>query len=56
MPASRARQISLTVSDRRRLTTLAYSHTAPYQQVIRVRIVLDAARGDSNAQIATASR
>jgi transposase len=52
LPAPRARQISLTVCERRRLTTLAYSHTAPYQQVIRVRIVLDAARGDSNAQIA----
>lgn len=52
MPAPRARQISLTVSERRRLTTLAYSRTAPYQQVIRARIVLDAARGDSNAQIA----
>ena len=52
MPAPRARQISLTPSERRRLTALAYSHTAPFQQVIRVRIVLDAARGDSNATIA----
>jgi transposase len=52
LPAPRARQISLTASERRRLTKLAYSHTAGYQQVIRVRIVLDAARGYSNAAIA----
>ena len=52
MPAPRARQINLTTTERRRLTKLAYSHKTPYQQVIRVRIVLDAARGDSNAQIA----
>jgi transposase len=31
---------------------MAYSHTAPYQQVIRVRIVRDAAYGYSNAKIA----
>jgi len=52
LPASRARQISLTASERRRLKILAYSRTAPYQQVIRVRIVLDAACGYSNAKIA----
>jgi transposase len=52
LPAPRARQISLTASQRRRLKKLAYSHTAPYQQVIRVRIVLDASRGYSNAKIA----
>ena len=52
MPALRARQITLTAPERRRLEKLAYSHTAGYQQVIRVRIVLDAARGDSNAAIA----
>ncbi len=52
MSALRARPISLTAAERRLLTSLAYSHKTPYQQVIRVRIVLDAARGDSNAQIA----
>lgn len=52
MSAPRARQITLTTAERRRLTTLAYSRKAPYQQVVRGRIVLDAARGDSNAQIA----
>lgn len=52
MPAPHARLITLTVAERRRLTALAYSHTAAYQQVIRARIVCDAARGDSNAAIA----
>jgi transposase len=52
VPAPRARQIVLTTAERRRLKQLAYSHTAPYQRVIRVRIVLDAAHGYSNAHIA----
>jgi transposase len=52
VPAPRACQISLTAAERRRLKALAYSHTAAYQQVIRVRIVRDAARGYSNAKIA----
>jgi transposase len=51
LPAPRARQISLTASERRRLKKLAYSRTAPCQQVIRVRIVLDAACGYSNAKV-----
>jgi transposase len=51
LPAPRARQITLTAAERRRLKKLAYSHTAPYQQVIRVRIVLDAVRGYSNTKI-----
>ena len=52
MPVPRARPITLAAAERRRLKRLAYSHTAPYQLVIRVRIVLDAARGYSNAKIA----
>ncbi len=48
----RARQIMLTAAERRRLKALAYSHTAAYQQVIRVRIVRDAAHGYANAKIA----
>lgn len=52
MPAPHARPITLTAAERHRLTALAYSHTAAYQQVIRARIVCDAARGDSNAAIA----
>lgn len=48
----RARQITLSATDRRKLKALAYSHTAGYQQVIRARIVRDAAHGYSNARIA----
>ena len=51
MPAPRARQIILSTAERRRLEKLAHSHTGGYQQVIRARIVLDAARGHSNAEI-----
>ncbi|MFD8098199.1 hypothetical protein ACFV24_01565 [Nocardia fluminea] len=36
---------------RRQLEKLAYSHTAGYQLVIRVRIVVDAAGGFSNNAI-----
>ncbi|MEV6987315.1 IS630 family transposase [Sphaerisporangium sp. NPDC051017] len=56
MPVPRARQIVLTASERRRLDQLAHSHTAPHQQVVRVRIVLDAAHGHSNARIALRQR
>lgn len=52
MPAPHARPITLTAAERHRLTALAYSHTGAYQQVIRARIIGDAARGDSNAAIA----
>ncbi|MEV6864538.1 IS630 family transposase [Streptosporangium subroseum] len=52
MPLCRARPITLTASQRRRLKQIAYSHTAPYQYVIRVRIILDAGHGYSNTRIA----
>jgi transposase len=52
VPVPHARLITLTDTERRRLTALAYSRTAAYQQVIRARIVCDAARGDSNNMIA----
>ncbi len=52
MPVSHARPITLTTAERRKLTALAYSHTAGYQQVIRARIICDAARRHSNAAIA----
>jgi hypothetical protein len=42
----------LTTSERRRLEKLAYSRTAEAGLVARVRIVLDAAQGYSNNQIA----
>jgi len=48
----RARAITLTATERRELKQVAYSHTAGYQQVIRARIVRDAAHGYSNAKIA----
>jgi transposase len=48
----RARQITLSAAERHRLKALAYSHTAEYQQVIRARIVRDAAHGYSNQKIA----
>jgi transposase len=51
VPTPRARQITLTATERRRLKQVAYSHTTAYQQVIRVRIVLDAAHGYSNAKV-----
>jgi transposase len=52
VPVARARQITLTAAERHRLKRLVYSQTAGYQQVIRARIVRDAARGYSNARIA----
>lgn len=52
MPVCRARQITLTAAERHKLKRLAYSHTTGYQQVIRARIIRDAARGHSNATIA----
>jgi len=52
VPVPHARPITLTTTERRQLTLLAYSHTAGYQQVIRARIVCDAACGYSNAAIA----
>jgi hypothetical protein len=52
----RARQITLSATDRRKLKALAYSHTAAYQQVIRARIIRDAAHGYSNTRIAARQR
>jgi transposase len=52
VPVRRARQIILTAAERHKLKRLAYSHTAGYQQVIRARIVRDAARGYANNRIA----
>ena len=52
MPVRRARLITLTAAERHRLKALAYSQTAGYQQVIRARIVRDAAHGYANAKIA----
>ncbi|GAA3876032.1 IS630-like element ISMsm5 family transposase [Saccharothrix violaceirubra] len=51
MPVARAHEITPTASQRRRLTRPAWSRTAAHQQVIRARIVLDAALGHANAEI-----
>jgi transposase len=56
VPVCRARPITLTAAERHRLKALAYSHTAAYQQVIRARIVRDAAHGYSNNKIAARQR
>lgn len=56
MPLPRARQITLTATDRRKLKAFACSRTAAYQQVIRARIILDAAHGYSNNKIAARQR
>jgi len=56
VPVPRARQITLSATDRRKLKALAHSHTAGYQQVIRARIVRDAAHGYSNNRIAARQR
>ncbi|MEV0390792.1 helix-turn-helix domain-containing protein [Nonomuraea sp. NPDC050643] len=52
MPRCRARLITLTACERRRLKKIATSHTAGYQLVVRIRIVLDAAHGYSSNTIA----
>jgi transposase len=52
MPVVTARSIVLGAAERKRLKKIDRSHTASYRQVIRARIVLLAARGDSNAAIA----
>lgn len=52
MPVPSACQIVLPAGELHPLAKLANSRTAPYRQVIRARIVLDAAHGYSNAAIA----
>ncbi|WP_219495557.1 IS630 family transposase [Nonomuraea coxensis] len=52
VPRCRARLITLTAAERQRLKKIAYSHTAAYQLVVRVQIILDAAHGYSNNKIA----
>ncbi|KJK57817.1 transposase [Saccharothrix sp. ST-888] len=44
--------MSLTASRRQRLKKAAYGHKSPHQARIRAQVVLHAARGHSNAQIA----
>jgi transposase len=56
MPAARACQLVLAAGDRHRLKHLERSQTAPWRQVLRAKIVLLAARGMPNAQIAARLR
>ncbi|WP_394365677.1 helix-turn-helix domain-containing protein [Streptomyces sasae] len=48
--------IALTTSERRQLKKMAYGHKTPYQARQRAAIVLLAARGRSNAPIASETR
>src|SRR5438067_2441042 len=52
MPAACATPVTLTTADRHRLSKMAYGHKTPYRDRQRETIVLLAARGRSNNQIA----
>ncbi|MER7468399.1 helix-turn-helix domain-containing protein [Streptomyces sp. NPDC097981] len=56
MPLAPAVPVVLTASERHRLKTMAYGHKTPHQTRQRATIVLLAARGLSNARIATQTR
>lgn len=52
MPRTSPYQIVLSAEERRRLEAAARRYTSPYWEVVRARIVLYAAEGLSNDQIA----
>jgi transposase len=54
MPGARPRTVELTMEERQALEALVRRHTAPQQVVVRARIVLLAADGFNNSQIARA--
>lgn len=56
MPAVCATPVTLAASDRHRLKKMAYGHKTPYRDRQRATIVLAAARGCSNNQIASQTR
>ena len=56
MPALCATPVTLAASDRHRLKTMAYGHKTPYRDRMRATIVVLAARGRSNNQIAGQTR
>ena len=56
MPAICATPVTLAASDRHRLKKMAYGHKTPYRDRQRATIVLAAARGRSNNQIAFQTR
>ena len=55
MPAVRARSVRLTAAERHRLKKTARGHKSPARDKLRARIVLDAAQGLPNAEIARRS-
>src|SRR5260370_34154526 len=52
MPGPQLPPLDLTLDERRDLTALVRRHTAPQQLVLRARIILLAADGFNNSQIA----
>jgi transposase len=52
MPRSSPFQVALTVEERRKLEAAARRYTSPYAEVVRARIVLYAADGLGNDEIA----
>src|SRR5258708_9605163 len=52
MPGPQLPRLDLTLDERRDLTALVRRHTAPQQLVLRARIILLAADGLNNSQIA----
>jgi transposase len=56
MPPACATPVTPTAADRHRLKKMAYGHKTPYRDRQRATIVLAAARGRSNARIATETR
>jgi transposase len=56
MPATRATSVTLAASDRHRLKKMAYGHKTPYRDRIRATIIVLAARGRTNNQIADQTR
>ena len=52
MPRTSPYQIELSAAEREELESLARKYTAPYQEVVRAKIVLLANEGYSNTEIA----
>jgi hypothetical protein len=52
MPQTSPYEIELSDAEREKLESLARKYTAPYQEVVRAKIVLLASEGYSNCEIA----
>jgi transposase len=55
LPVATARPVVLRAAERRRLKLMAYGHKTEYRLRMRAQVVLQAARGHSNARIARSS-